>query len=593
MSKYFVFIMTLFVTALCLDAAGGELAVTMEWQLADGKAGRKDFPAVDISNVSGRGLWLAFEKKNDKSYPGICVDGKFARAAVPIEEMTALELVVTADGRKQSATRRSVIFSKTRPFGSKMATPENVYHLLVLDGSVGPEDLPESLDSGEAPLAEWEAPFWRTHRLAMNYAVQSDAKTREYKNVFNVKTRHSFPRLILVAEEWLDIPKEVLVKKKSSSPWGALDDLADEIGGEKKLVPTKIPIYSVDVLLDGLEAKGKYLTGFNASRSIWNDILEGKIIYEAAEGKRGVLTATIVFSQMRKNMAARNSGNGTMKVDARNARLLDKCEELWPAVKDDIAAFLDENPDWNIIIPRKPVIFYNNDEEPIYAMYAWFQVHPETGRMVGVLPNGTRGGMSNELPKATETLMKKARDRIVAEAGGGAVKGFFSQIAGMYVSAGGIIEAITLTFCDPSIAALSGEDWQKFVAMHALDYCQKFLEANADQYDSYAAQLGFWQGAMVLIGEFGGKDAMRRCANNAIDGVKNKAESDARNYVDDKVKEGEKVSKEILDEAMETYAPGVKEFVDGVNTVKEHYDQGAELGTTAGEVINEVRDALD
>ncbi len=592
MSKYLLLIVffVLCVAAPRLEAGDEKLALAMEWQRVDGTEGREVVAEVDITQVNGRGLWVAFQKEGDRSYPGVCLGGKFTPVEVPIEEMKALELVVQVNGKTRSATRRSVIFSDTRPLGSKMAAPDNVYHLLVLDGFVDAGSLRDSLDKDEVPAPDWAGPFWRTHRLAMNYAVQSDAKTIEYKKILDVQTRHSLPRLILVAEEWLDIPKEVMEEKKKSGGifGGALDDLADDIAGEKKVVPTKIPIYSIDVLLDGLEAKGTYRNGFHAARSVWNDMLEGKIIYEASEGKRRVLTATIVFSQMQKNMSLRDSGNSAVTVDAHTTRLLDKCERLWPAVKDEIAAFLDENPDWKVIIPQKPVTFYE-DDEPIYAMYAWLQVHPKSGRMVGVLPSGTRGGMSDEIPKAQKSLFKKGRDELVKKVGSSAVEGFFSQTAGMYVAAGGLLEGVTLTFCNPSIAALSHEEWKEFMAKHALDYCQKFLEENADQYDSYAAQLRFWQGAMVLIGEFGGKEGIRDCANRAIEGVGNKAVNDAKNYMDDKGEEGKKV----LDEAMENYAPRVKRFVDGVNTVQKYYDKGADLATRAGEVVNDVRGRID
>ncbi|MCH8274994.1 MAG: hypothetical protein IH851_09410 [Armatimonadetes bacterium] len=578
-------------------AAGGTLTVALEWQGEDGTGGSKQFPDADIAGISGRGLWVAFQEEGGQAYPGVSVNGEFERADVPVGEMTALDLVVTVKVGDQTLTKRSVLFSDTRPLGTQTAAPENVYHLLVLDDFIDAGALPDSLAENAASAPEWADAFWRTHRLAMNYAAQSDAKTQEYEEAFQVKANYALPRLVLVAEEWIEVPEEVRKKAESSGGGGlfggAGSDIAGMMGGdEEEAAPKTIPVYSVDVLLDEVEAEGKYSIGFQAARSVWNDVLEGKVIYEAGGGKRRVLSATIVFSQLQKNRAERESDNRVLSVDAGNLGVLDQCEDLWPAAKADISTFLTSNPEWQVIIPEQPVAFFEGDT-PIYAMYAWYQVHPTSGRMVGVLPNGTRGAMSDEISKFQETLMKKARDRIVAEAGGGAVKGFFAQIAGMYVSAGGIIEAITLTFCDPSIAALQGEDWLKFLAMHSLDYCEKFLEDNADQYDSYAALLGFWQGAMVLTGALGGKDAWTRAAEKAFDSVKKKAESDIKSYVEDKIKAAENIAGEALNEALETYAPELHEAIEGLREIQDYLDKGGEMGEKAADAIDRFEAAME
>jgi len=581
----------LFLTEPCGGTTRGKLAVALEWRHADGKTGRKDFGAVDVSDVAGRGLWVAFQTEKKQSYPGICMGGKFVRADTPIRRMAALELVIAVSGKGGAVTRRSVLFSRTRPFGAKTAAPENVYHLLVLDDFVDAKPPGAAVGADQVPSEQWTAPFRRTQRLAANYAAQSDAKTREFEAAFRVKARWLLPRLVLASEQWLDIPEEVRAKKKRRSGGlfgGALNDVSDEIAGTKKVVPKKIPVYSIDVLLDEVEAQGKYAVGFHAARSAWNDVLEGKVIYEAAGGKRRVVTATIVFSQMKKNIATRNSANRILAVSARTRGQLDQCERLWPAVRKEIGAFLEANPDWKIVIPRKPVTFYQG-KEPIYAMYAWFKVHPKSGRMIGVLPDSTRGAFSDEMARLERSLLKKAAKKV----GGGAVKGYFSQVAGMYVSAAGILDGIAMTICDPTLAALSGKEWENFLARHALEFCGKFLEDHAEIYDSYAAQLGFWQGAMVLTSAFGGKDAVRECAERALDGVAEKAVDDAKNFMASQVKKGKKTAAAALDDALAKHAPRLRHFVNGVRDVKDHYDKGAEWGRKAAEAVDRFTRAMN
>jgi hypothetical protein len=563
-------------------AVGGKIGLVLEWQLENGQAGKKDFGAIEVAKVAGKGLWIAFQQEKGQCFPGIYLNDSLVLASAPIEQMSLLELVTTYQGSQESVACRSVLFGKNRPVGSKMGTAENVYHLLVLDGFVQDEGLASKLKDLSLPDPKWEGPFGRTHRLAENYAAQSDAKVREYARTFGVVVNYDLPRLILAAEEWMDLPKEVQEKKKSGGLFGgALDSIGDEIAGETKVVQTKIPIYSLDVLLDEVRAEGKYPVGFQAARSIYADILEGKVIYEATGGKRRVLTATTVFSQMQKNKAAGKSDSNTVTIDAESTAMLEECERLWPAAKEQITAFLKEHTDWRVIIPEKPVTFYENDK-PIYAMYAWFQVHPASGRMIGVLPNGTRGAFSDEMAKLEETLIEKAKEKVGAS--GGPVKVLFSQVAGMYVSSAGILDAVGLTICDPNLANLGDEEWKKFLANHSLDFCQQFLEDNADTYDSYAARLGFWQGATVIVSELGGKEAARECAQRALADAANKAANDARKYFEDKVKELTDASQEGLreafDEAMEKHAPEVKRFVEGVEALNDHFDKAVDTYKT-------------
>lgn len=592
----------LIVAPLSGAARTHKLTVALEWQQADGKKGQKDFGVVDFSKTDGHGLYVALQQEKGQNFPGVSIGGTFVLASVPIEQMTTLELVATINGPGSPVTRRSLLFSKTRPAGSKMASGENVYHLLALGDFVAAKDLPPSLDAKEVPHKQWVDAFWRTHRLAMNYAVQSDAKTRGYEKAFQVKARYELPRLVLVAEEWLDLSEEVKGEKKKESGGffgGAMEEVADEIAGEKKVVTKKIPIYSIDVMLDEISAEGKHPIGFQAARSIWNDMLEGGVIYQATEGKRRVVTAAVVFSQMQKNRKAGTSDNRILTVDANSTALLDTCERLWPAVKKEITSFLKGNPDWKVTIPQKPVTFYQ-DNQPVYALYAWYQVHPESGRMKGVLPNGTRGAFSDEMAVLEKTLIEKAKEKVGSSAGGHPAKVLFSQVAGMYVAAAGVLDAVSLTICNPALADLSDEAWRRFVSFHALDFCQRFLEDHADLYDSYAAQLGFWQGAMIITAELGGVEAARECANKALTSATNKAISDAKAAAEKKMKELEKAAKgearKAFDEVLEKYAPRLKKTIEDLEKTTEYVDQGKgwiDQGTEAVDRFNKAMADLE
>jgi hypothetical protein len=581
-------------------AHAAKITIALEWQDLNGKTGQKSFGTVDLSQVVDRGLYIAFQKEKDQNFPGASLGGNYVLAKTPIEQMTSLELVITLIGSGGPMTKRSILFSKTRPYGSKTATTENVYHLLVLDNFVVSKDLPASLDTKEVPQQQWKDAFWRTHRLAMNYAVQSDDKTKEYEKAFTVKARYDLPRLILVAEEWLDIPKEAHEQQKKEESGGLfggkLGEVSEEIAGEKKqVVAKKIPIYSIDILLDEISAEGQYPIAFQSARSIWNDMLEGEVISQATGGNRRVVTATIVFSQMQKNRAAQRSGNRILAVDAQHADVLNQCEQLWPSVKKDITTFLTQNPDWEVIIPQKSVTFYRNDQ-PAYAMYAWYQVHPESGRMRGVLPNGTRGAFSDEMAQLEQTLIKKAQEKVGKSSSGHPVKVLFSQVAGMYVAAAGVLDGVNLTICNPALANLSDEQWKKFLSFHALDFCQQFLEDHADLYDSYAAQIGFWQGAMLITSNLGGIEAARECARKALESAANKAIEDAKAAAKKKVKKfekaGKKEARKAFDEVMEKHAPRLKKAIEDLEKAKEYIDQGKGWVDKGKEAVDRYNNAM-
>ncbi len=574
----------------------GQINLAFEWKLQDGRADKKDFGPVELSEIAGRGFWVAFQKEKEQTFGGICFDGSMVLCHTPAEQMNSLELVITYKSQQQTVTRRAVLFDKDRPMGTRSASVEDVYHILVLNDFVTDKDL--SLLPAEADIAgpERKGAFGRTYSLARSYAVQSDEKSKRYSEITGVKAVYRLPRFILAAEQWLEIQKEAEKKKKSGGGLfgGALDDVADEIAGEAKPEPTKISVYSVDVLLDEVEAEGRYAVGFQSARSIWNDILEGKVIYEATGAKRRIITASIVFSQMQKNRIQRNSDNRIISVDSTNLNVLESCEGLWPGAKKSISDFVAAHPGWKVITTQKPVTFYKNDE-PVYAMYAWFKVDPATGRMTGVLADGSHGAVSDELAQLEQTLLEKTKEKIGAR--GGPVKVLFSQVAGMYVASAGILDGISLTICDPNLANLGDKEWRQFLAEHSLDFCQQFLEDNAGMYDSYETRLGFWQGATLIISELGGKEAARKCAERALEDAKNKAIDDAKGYLEDKYKKAKEEivghGSEAVDEAMEKYAPEVKKFVDAVEKVEECYDKGVETKETLEDYRDRAKAVLD
>ncbi len=396
-----VVLLSLFLVVFLYVRADGyeRLTVGLRWQMSGGPEKQEALATEKLSGPVSK-LWVFFQKKGSHLYPAVSIGGKIVSVSVPVEQMNFLELVATLKGYEESMTKRSLLFSRNRPVGSRSTNAKNVYHLLILQNFVTTKDLPSSLKDVKPPLWPLKKALWRTHRLAMNYAVQTDAKTKELESLFQVKASYKTPRLILVAEEWLDVPEKAKTPKRRRGGGlfgGALEEVSKEIAGEKEEAKSKmIPVYSIDVLLDEISAEGKYPNGFQAARSIWNDITEGEVIYQATKGTRRVITASVVFSQMEKNRATRNSKNRILKFDAQNSDNINQCNQLWPSAQREIKNFLKENPDWRIIIPQNPVVFYKNNR-PIYAMYAWFQVNPKTGRMIGVLPSGIRGALSDEM----------------------------------------------------------------------------------------------------------------------------------------------------------------------------------------------------
>lgn len=572
-------------------AAENSLRPQLVWETMDGQMREKSFSLIDIPSISGQGLWIAFQEDGEEHFPGIFFSGKFESVGMPLSSMSSLTLRVTLQTLSKDITREYVLFSKSSGFGYQLAASENVYSLMILNGYIDHKSPVSEVDIKALSGKSWLEPFERTRELALNYALRSDSQTRKYEDIFNVQTRYVLPRLILVAEEWLDIPKEVIEKKqKSASPFGALDDLAAEMSGEKKLVPQKIPTYAIDVFLNSIEANGKYSNGFQASRAFWNDILEANVIYEATAGTRQMITASILFSQLQMNIKTKKSTNHILRVDAENIEILNSCQFLWEPVIKEITGFLTENRDWQVLIPAQPVIFYQ-EHKPIYATYAWFQVHPTSGRMIGMLPTGSRGATTDEISRLGGVLLDEIGTEVTSAAGDGAARAYFSQLAGLYVGAAGLIDGVSMTIADPSLDAMSDELWKKFLAMHALEFAQQFLEDNADLYDSYTAQIGFWQGAMIWPAGLGGIDVAKEVAKRAAEGVKDKAIADAKSDMMKGLKHEELDL--AFDEAQEKYAPKFEEIVDAINTISNFFDEDEKWAPTADEILGSFSEAIN
>ena len=86
----FVILLLSFMFVSCQAQKDAELGVALQWQLKSGETGEKVFPSTALSTLDGKGLWVAFKKDGEKSYPGIVVGGKFFPADVPLQDIAAL-----------------------------------------------------------------------------------------------------------------------------------------------------------------------------------------------------------------------------------------------------------------------------------------------------------------------------------------------------------------------------------------------------------------------------------------------------------------------------------------------------------------------
>ena len=567
-------------------AATHRLAISMIWhKRADAKPvwHRHPFGTLKVAElVKGGGLTVAFVKERNQLFAGVLFKGEFQRNAVASAGLSELHLLLK-DPDQEDVSWTTTIFSEKRAFGTHAPDLGNVYHIAFLNGSVEKAALPTVPVLLQPHRDRWQKPFLRTRRLAVNYAVQSDSKTRELAELFGVETSWQAPRIIVASEEWITLKEEQRKAPRKNAGGlfgGVLDDVAGEIEGkEKKLAPKRFPVYSIDVLRNDIESTGQWATGFQTARSVWNDVLEGKVIAAATGPTRRVLTATGVLCQLAKNRQQGKSKNRLLKITKKTFPLIYKLPDLNAKSQASIAAFLLKNPDSHVVIPAAPVVMYEGDK-PLYAVYAYYRVHPDSGRMVGMLTNDNHGAVSDELARLEDGLLKRIKGKVGS--GGAPVKMFFSQVAGMYVSSAGMLDGISLTIANPELANMDGDQWKEFMADNCLDFCQQFLEDNADMYDSYEALIGFWQGSIPLVGEYGGVEAAKKAVDHALTGVRDKAINDVKSHFEEKAKElggaAKKDAKALFDKTMGEYAPNVRKAAEAAKAVKDAHDSAVAVG---------------
>ena len=167
----------------------------------------------------------------------------------------------------------------------------------------------------------------------------------------------------------------------------------------------------------------------------------------------------------------------------------------------------------------------------------------------------------------------------------------------MYVSSAGVVDAVGLTICDPSLADLNEKVWVKFLTDHSLYFCQKFLEDNANLYDSYSSQIGFWQGAMFITYELGDTQAARECAYKAYKSITDKAIEDTKNYMENTFKVVKKSlnkkGRKALDNGLSQRATNLNKSLKAMEEIKEYHDNGAEWGKKTAESVNQYNAAME
>ena len=514
------------------EQAKSTIDVGLLWTTGAGKRIRNDLVGpIAPADAARHGLWIAFVKRNGVLFPAVAHRGLVVPADTPLAEMKSLAVEVTVHDRGRRRLYRSTIFDVDRAFGSRSIDPADMHHVLVVSGDTTGLSRRQTLESDLTnPLVDAGA-MWRTRRLARNYILQSDRKTHAYGKAFGVRPRFDRVRLVFVRESWVTI--EPKAKPKSGGGFGAL---GDALSGGEKPKPRRFPTYGIDVMDNFLRTDGGNTIAFHTARSSFNDVLEGRVLYEATGTDRRVLTASGVLAQLHVNREQHGSKNRILTIDRNNTGRLEQIASLPPESKASIRGFVKRNPSWMVRLTEAPVVFREKGK-PIYALHAWFQVHPRSGRRIGILPDGSRGGMTDELPRIARAGLDRARNTVARRAGGSAVKGFFAQIGGMYVASAGVLEGVSLTMANPDIAALSGKPYTTFLALHSLAHAQRFLEENASQYDTHAAQLAFWQGVLVIAAELGGEEAIRDLGRRATNGVREKAFEDAKSKAEEAIRD--------------------------------------------------------
>lgn len=478
----------------------GTLTPVLIWKTADGKEGRKSFGPIRLRDLHARGLWVAYERVGQQYYAGLYLGKRFQRLPKPVNQLDSLRLrimVKTAVG-SLSVERRLL---KTSDLSAKQIQqlPKIVHHLMVLRDKVSHSKQGLSPTVPELPetCKSWREPFAWSQKIALDYATHSDKKTRALETTFRVKAGYRQPRLLFVSG--------CVAPRKTGNI----------LLGNARTVKT--PCFSFDVLHDEIDASGDAPRAFQVARSLYNDVLEGLVIYAEDPLRKRVLTATVVFSQMRQNIASRKSKNRLFRVTSST--------KTWPRmvpgdIKQSINAFLSTHRAWEVLIPSQPVTFYPfgpHTEKSSFKQWAWYRVHPQSGRIIGMLRDGSHGAQRPGLA---------------------GVKGYAATLSGWWIAAAGVISGIPKVSSD-----MTPKEVTTFLALHSLKESEKYLEQHADVYDSYEAQLSFWMGAIVLPSLLGGKDAkkeMQDAGNRAFKQLLNKLADDAKKYVEDLVKEAGK-----------------------------------------------------
>ncbi len=585
MKKNSIFVVVIAVAVLLFGSekavasqAGGAAGVLLgfAWVTADGADQDAELFMGSEADLQRKGVWVTYTDVDGALRPTLSVGTETFEADVDANQLQSLSFVVACGNPAGAKRYERILFRKGLVLGMNAPQAANTYAVLINREFVSAgegQDVAQP-ESGDAAARR------RTRGLALAYAAQSDAYTNQMMKLFGVNASFAMPRIVVAAEEWMEIESK---KEAPASGGGGIFgvDIASMMDGDEGGGKKQFTSYSIDVLHDDMETTGGDGVAFQTARSIRNDILEGEVIYAATGGQRRVLTASIVFSQLMKNRADFGTDNRILNVDAEHPEVLDQCTDLYPEAKAAITRFLADSPGWTVQIPQKPVIFLR-DKVPAYGTYAWFYSDPQTGRMVGMLPNGLHGA-SDEVNALGEDLRKEAVDRLTDEARArlqqytgkeGGVQTFFGAVAGMYVASAGVLDGIGITMEDPSIAALSPEDLLKFIAEHALEHCKEFLEAHSDDY-GYSARVGFWGGTTAIVGNLGGADAAKKVADAAWNDIKEKAVADIQQDVAEKAGElaggGREAVQEAVRNAAQRYANRAQDFQGVVGNEEDAY----------------------
>ncbi len=565
------------------------LSLTLKWTMKDNSIGEKKVADSLTLSAGGKDSFYLLFRKNKRLEALFCFDNEAIPLDIDLDQASSLALSVVLEQKGGNLTMDRLLFASDRVMGTRVPRENNIYCLKVIKDLTPfnemniPDGVPE----------EFHNAALRTRAMNTLYASESDKYSEKIGKTFIVKTGYAMPRFILSSEEWMELP---VVKKKSSG--GPLSIGVDKIiFGDSEKKTANIPVYSLDVLQDDIEAEGEFPVAFQTARSIYNDTLESRVIYQLTEGKRRILSTSVVFGQMMKNRQLRGMENQIIMVDQNNLSAFNNCSDLWPSAKTKILSFLRSHPDGKVIVPRYPVAFFHGDD-PLYGMYAWFQVEPQTGRMKGILPTGLHG--ATDEPGIFQTVLRNEVKRrikgkfqkLVPKEGG--IKAYFGGLAGMYVSSAGILEGVTITVANPRIASLSGGDWEKFLASHAIKYSRNFLTAYKDTYDSYSARAGFWGGVAAIVSHFNGKEAASACLENAWQDIEERILDDIRSWIANQLNsETGEATFDALEETARRNKAKEKKAAELFNTVNDQWGSGQSSFGEESKIESLVKDAKD